>query len=115
MNNQTLEKLKSMRLSAMADLHSQNMTSNRQQDMTIDEYLAMLVDHEYESRTNQKITRLRKNARFKQQAYVEDINYGAGRNLDKNAFQRLATLSFMRKRENIIITGPSGVGKSYIA
>lgn len=115
MNNQTIEKLRSMRLSAMADMHSQLMTSNQQKDMTIDEYLAILVDHEHESRTNQKIIRLRKNARFKQQAHIDDINYGAGRNLDKNAFQRLSTLTFMSNSENIIITGPSGVGKSYIA
>lgn len=114
-NNQTIEKLKQMRLGAMAELHLQHVKDNRLEDMTADEYLALLTDHEWEDRQNRKIDRLTKQANFKQWASLEDISYAQGRNLDKNMFMRLGTLGFLKRKENIIVTGASGVGKSYLA
>ncbi len=114
-NNQTIEKLKQMRLGAMAELHLQNINNNQLNGVTPDEYLALLTDHEWEQRYNQKIERLIKQASFRQNASVADVNYAHQRNLDKNMFSRLATLDFLKKNENIIITGASGVGKSYLA
>lgn len=114
-NNQTVEKLRQMRLKAMASYHLQNIANNRLSDTTPDEYLAMITDHEWEHRQNNKIARFTYQAGFRQEASIESINYTALRNLDKNMFQRLANLSFIQKKENIIITGASGVGKSYIA
>jgi len=113
-NNQTVEKLKQMRLGAMADLHLQQLKDNRISSSTADEYLALLTDHQWEDRQNKKIQRLLKQAEFKQQASLADINYLQNRNLDKNMFDRLATLDFITRKENIIITGSSGVGKSYL-
>jgi len=113
-NNQTVEKLKQMRLGAMADLHLQQLKDNRISSSTADEYLALLTDHQWEDRQNKKIQRLLKQAEFKQQASLADINYLQNRNLDKNMFERLATLDFINRKENIIITGASGVGKSYL-
>lgn len=113
-NNQTIEKLKQMRLSAMADLHHQHLKDNRISTSTADEYLALLTDHQWEDQQNKKIERLLKQAAFKQQASLGEINYTQNRNLDKNMFERLATLHFIARKENIIITGASGVGKSYL-
>jgi len=113
--NPTLEKLRAMRLNAMADLYNQHLTQNACQSMTFDEQLALLVDHQWEDRQNRKIERLLKQAKFKQQATIVDIDYGSQRNLDRNSFERLTTLNFIKRKENIIITGASGVGKSYIA
>lgn len=104
-----------MRLGAMAELHLQNIKNNQLNQVTPDEYLALLTDHEWEQRYNQKIERLIKQASFRQSATVADVNYAHQRNLDKNMFSRLATLDFLKKKENIIITGASGVGKSYMA
>jgi DNA replication protein DnaC len=113
-NNQTLEKLKQMRLLAMATLHLQQLEDNRYTDMTRDEYLAILIDHEWEQRQQQRIDRLFKQACFKQKASLAEISYNQQRNLDKNMFNRLATMDFITKKENIIITGASGVGKSFL-
>jgi len=114
-SNQTVEKLRQMRLSAMADLHYQNVKDNRFAGFTPDEYITMLADHEWEDRQGKKMARLIKWASFKQKASIADIDYSHSRNLDRNMFARLATLSFIKKKENIILTGPSGVGKSYLA
>lgn len=114
-NNQTIEKLKAMRLNDMATLHSRHLKDNTTTSFTIDEYIALLTDHEYENRQNRKVERLIKQANFRQNASIADINYTHHRDLDKNMFSRLATLDFMLKKQNIIITGASGVGKSYLA
>ncbi len=113
-NNQTVEQLKQMRIGAMADLHQQHVKSNQLNDYTPDEYLALLTNHEWEHRENHKISRLVKQAGFRQKANIEEIKYSPIRNLDKNMFLRLATLDFIKREENIIITGASGVGKSYL-
>jgi DNA replication protein DnaC len=113
-NNQTIEKLKQMRLSAMAELHLQQLKDNRISKSTADEYLALLTDYQWEDWQNKKIQRLLKQAKFKQSANLADINYAQNRNLDKNMFERLTTLDFITRKENIIITGASGVGKSYL-
>jgi len=113
-NNQTIEKLKQMRLGAMAELHAAHLKDNRTNKSTADEYLALLTDHQWEDRQNRKIERLLKLAGFKQPANLADIDYVQNRNLDRNMFERLATLDFISRKENIIITGASGVGKSYL-
>ncbi len=114
-NNQTVEKLKQMRLGAMAELHLQNVKNNQIEHCTPDEYLALLTEYEWENRQNLKISRLVKQARFSQRAELEDVTFDVTRNLDKNMFNRLASLNFINRKENLIITGASGVGKSYIA
>ncbi len=114
-NNPTVEKLRDMRLTAMAQMHLQYVKNNQANGLTPDEYLALLADHEWEDRQNKKFERLIKNASFRQKASVADIDYATVRNLDKNMFQRLGSLDFIKRKENIIITGASGVGKSYLA
>lgn len=114
-NEQTIEKLKQMRLTAMAQLHLQYVRDNGVADITADEYLALLTDHQWEDRQNRKIQRLFKQAGFAQSANLAEVNYAQQRNLDRNMFTRLGTLDFMARKENIILTGASGTGKSYLA
>lgn len=113
--NQTIEKLKSMRLHAMANLHQHHIQNNQYSDVAPDEYLSILVDHQWEERQNNKIQRLIKQACFRQRASIADVDYTSARNLEKNMFKRLSSLDFITKKENIIFTGASGVGKSYLA
>lgn len=116
MNNQnTIEKMKHMRLSGMAQMHYTNTTNNINMDYTTDQYITMLVDQEWENRQNRKIQNLIKAARFRYPATIRDIDYTSSRQLDKNTFERLALLDFVRNHENLIITGATGTGKSYLA
>ena len=114
-NTETIQKLKQMRLGAMAQLHDQYLKSNSSQECTPDEYLALLTDYEWEHRYNRKMLRLIKQAAFRQKATMAEVRYSEVRNLDKNMFLRLGALDFITKAENIIITGSAGVGKSYLA
>ena len=114
-NHSTIEKMKQMRLGGMAEAHYNNMQAGNYRDCTTDQYLAILVDREWEHRQERKIKNLVAKARFKHGASVRDIDYSHPRNLDKNLFERLATLAFIKNSENIIITGPTGCGKSYLA
>lgn len=107
--------MKSMRLAGMAQTHYDHVHGQLFEQYTTDQYVTLLVDQEWESRHNKKMNTLLKNARFRSQASIEDIDYTAPRGLDQNTFERLATLSFLDKNQNIIITGPTGIGKSYLA
>ena len=112
--NQTIEKLNSMRINAMASMHQNNLKNNLYSNLTADEYLDLLTDHEWEEREQKKLNRLLQHADFRQQAAINDVDFTSPRNLEKNMFNRLTTLDFIKKSENIIVTGASGVGKSYL-
>tara|TARA_Y100001954_G_C15598608_1_gene496820 strand:+ start:423 stop:818 length:396 start_codon:yes stop_codon:yes gene_type:complete len=113
--NQTIEKLKNMRLNAMANQYQQHLQNNLYNDLSPDEYFTILVDHEWEERQNNKIQRLIKQASFRQKASIAEVDFTTVRNLEKNMFNRLSSLDFVAKNENLILTGASGLGKSYLA
>src|SRR6202035_2791376 len=85
------------------------------ENYTSDEMVASLIDSEWDDRKNRSIERQLKNARFRYKASVEELNYESERNLDKNQLMRFADCTFIDKNENILITGSTGIGKSYIA
>jgi len=113
--NQTIDKMNKMRLNLMAQVHHQRLVENLHQEYSVDEYTSMLVDQEWEQRQNNKIKRLITNARFRTHASIADIDYKASRGLDKDLINRLALLNFIKQKHNIILTGPTGIGKSYLA
>lgn len=116
MNHQTsIEKMKQMRLTAMAETYYNSLQTGMYKDYTIDQFIALLVDQEWEYRHNKKIVNLIASAKFRDQATVEDIDYTASRSLDRNVLERLTSLDFLKRKENLIITGLTGTGKSYIA
>lgn len=114
MNNQaTLEKITQMRLWGIKDAFTVFLDSPT--TMNADQLIAHLIDAEWQDRYNRRIERLIRQARFRYQANINEINYQVSRGLDKNVLMRLADCSFIKKQENIIVTGPTGVGKSFIA
>ena len=82
---------------------------------TSDELIAYLIQSEWDDRHNRKIERLTKSAKFRYKAVMENINYQTDRNIDKNQIQRFMACDFIKNKESILITGSTGVGKSYIA
>ena len=90
-------------------LHHQHIGNNRLTDFTADEYIALLADHDWEDRQNKKMARLINGAAFKQLPLQSSITAMSA--TFTKTFIRLATLDFIRKKENFIITGPSVVGK----
>ena len=83
--------------------------------LSTDELLAYIVDAEWEYRHNRKLTKLIKAAKFRYSASIEKINFSIKRNFDKNCLLPFSDCSWIEKKQNIIITGPTGVGKSYVS
>ena len=111
----TIEKMKDMRLHGMSEIYHRSMKEHLFSDYSSDEFIQLLIDTEWEARQNNKIKTLIKAARFRMSVSSKDIDYTSKRNLDKNMFERLLSLLFIEQKENIIITGATGVGKSYLA
>lgn len=110
-----IEKMKTMKLYGMVRAFRTSLESGNAEKSTSDEFLSMLIDSEWDERYNRKLDRSVKNARFRYKASVEQINFGSDRELNKNHVLRLADCGFIDKKENVLITGSTGIGKSYIA
>jgi DNA replication protein DnaC len=115
MNTQTLEKMRKMRFLGMHRAFKISMESGKQETYTADELIAHLIEAEWDDRQNRNIELKIRNARFRYKAAIEDLYYHAERNIDKNQVIRLAECDFIPKHENILITGSTGIGKSFIA
>ena len=115
MNDQTIEKMKTMKLYGMLRAFRTSLESDKTEKCTADELLSMLIDSEWDERYNRKLNRSVRNAKFRYKASVEQINFDDHRALNKNQVLRLADCGFIDKKENVLITGSTGVGKSYIA
>lgn len=114
MNQKTLDKLKSMRLYGMVKALRTSIESDKTNPVTADELVGFLVDSEWDERYNRRLDRTIINARFRYKASVEQLSFDDNR-LDKNQVLRLAECDFIKRKENLIITGSTGIGKSYLA
>lgn len=116
MNNQgTLAKLAEMKLHGMIRAFRATMETGLKQNYTADELLAHIVDTEWDDRKNRKIEQLGRIAKFRYQATLEEIDFTHPRKLDRNLILRLSNCSWVQNGEAIILTGKTGLGKSFIA
>ncbi len=105
-----------LRLSAMAEAWEAQNKDPKLNDLTFDERFGLLVDVEYLARHNRKLSRLLKDAQLRiPGACIEDVDTSAVRGIDKALVRQLGTCSWISERLNVLITGATGVGKSYLA
>lgn len=115
MNEQTFQKMKQMKFFGMVRAFRTSMENGSMSRLTPDELVSMLVESEWDDRNNRRIDRHIRNARFRYKANIEQMHFDLDRNLDKNQFMRLSECTFIDKNETLLITGSTGIGKSYIA
>jgi len=114
-NNQTLEKMHAMKLFGMARAFKTLFETEIKSNYTIEELAAHLMDAEWDDKQNRKLGRLLKAAKLRYKAALEEIDFSIPRNLDKKSILQLTECNWIQKKENIIITGSTGTGKSFIA
>ena len=115
LTQQTLDSLRTLRLPAMAQAYAEQMADPKMAELSFDERLAMLVDREIVARENKRLARLIREAKLRLNACVEEIDYTHARGLDRSVIAGLRSCRWIEERLNVVITGPTGVGKSFIA
>lgn len=111
----TVEKLENIRLTGMAQALKDQLEMDGIEDLSFEERLGLLVDRETVFRENRRLkTRLRK-AKLRHNASIEDIDYRTPRKLDKSVVIKLADCQWIKNRQNLIISGPTGIGKSFLS
>ena len=104
-----------LRLHGMSRTWQALMETRRQHELSLSEGLELLLQAEEQERTNSRFERLRKNARFRYQASIEELTIDASRGMDKSLISALATGEYLKKGESVLITGATGCGKSFLA
>src|SRR5476651_525326 len=115
MNNETLDKMRQLRLYGMYDAFKTNLETSVKESLTADQFIALLVASEWDDRRNRYVERAIRSAGFRYKASLEQIDYAIDRGLEKNQVHRLAALDFVKEHKDLFITGSTGTGKSYLA
>lgn len=115
MTQQTMEKLRAMRLRGMAEAYQQQMENPDAVALTFDERLALLVDQQATWRENNALARRLKTSRLDSAPCAEDVNYRHARQLDAAQFRALLNSQWVAQHHSVLLTGPTGIGKSWLA
>ena len=111
----TVERLRALGLSAMADALVELQNAPDSAELTREDWLGLLVDREATSRENKRLARRLRDARLRQAAVVEDVDFRAPRGLDRALIQKLASCAWVRDHHHLVVVGPTGIGKSWLA
>lgn len=112
---ETINKMKELKLHGMYRMYEDLRSQSAADSLSHEEYIAHLVDAEWDDRFNRKISRLIKGAGLRYPAHMEEIKYSKSRNLEKNRMISLSRCDWIEKGSNILLTGATGTGKSFLA
>lgn len=115
LNEQTHQKLAGMKLHGFAAAFHDLLEQKGPDKLTFEERFGMMVDREWTERQERRLRRRYQFAKLRVQACLEDVDYRHPRGLDRSVVQRLATMRWVQEKENVIITGKTGLGKTWIA
>jgi DNA replication protein DnaC len=115
LNEQTFEKLFTMKLFGIAEGLKDQMGRPDMDDLSFEDRFGMLIDAQWLWKESKQMKRLLKSAKLKLPASMEDIDYRAPRGLDKSVLLRLGTCDWITRHQNVIIVGPTGTGKTFLS
>jgi DNA replication protein DnaC len=115
LNEQTISTLNALKLFGMARSFEDRLSGAKQAELSHADFVGLLVADEKAYRDNQRLKRLLKNAKLRQPAALEDVDYRQPRGLSKQVMLELASTQWIDAHRTVLITGPSGIGKSYLA
>lgn len=115
LNEQTIAILNSIKCFGMARSLGERLDNPAHGELSHADFVGLLVQDEKLYRDNQRLARLLKNARLRQAASLENIDYNQSRGLSKHIILELGSTQWIEARRNVLVTGPTGIGKSYIS
>jgi DNA replication protein DnaC len=115
LNQPTIEKLNAMKLHGMAEAFRAQLESTGASQLGFEERFALLVDQQWLWKENRALTRRLQSAHLPERGVIEDIDYQHPRGLDRKLMRTLATSEWIRQKQNLLLIGPTGIGKSWLS
>jgi len=115
LNEQTFDKLYAMKLIGMAEGFKEQIEQSSFRDLSFEERFGILVERHWSWKENKRLSRLLKEAKLKLQACIEDVDYRTPRGIEKSVILSLASCDWIRNHQNLLVSGPTGVGKTFLA